>query len=109
MAFALLSGVGAACAGDAFLPKATTDQTRCDTFGEGFFAVKGSDACIRIGGYVAAGVDFAMSRAAGEFAFAPRPATAFDRHVAVSADTRIDTPLGLGRLYVRLGHDSREP
>jgi hypothetical protein len=109
IAFACASSTGTAWPGDAFSPKAAPDQARCDTFGEGFFAVKGSEACVRIGGYVAAGVDFSMPRAAAAPAFAPGPATAFERHTAVSADARIETPLGPGRLYVRIGHDSREP
>ena len=39
-------------------PAKTPDNAHCRALGEGFFAVSGSDACIRISGYVAAGAEF---------------------------------------------------
>ena len=48
-------------AGDSAAPIAPSDA-RCRSHGEGFIGVAGSDACIRISGYVDAGADFSASR-----------------------------------------------
>ena len=110
IAFAIASANCAAFAGDAFAPTPPSpDQARCDAIGEGFYAVKGSNACIKISGYVAAGADFAAPGAKATGAFAPRPDGGLNSQTAVSADVRVDTPLGPGRLYVQFGHDSYRP
>jgi hypothetical protein len=106
---ALASANDAAFAGDMFTPDApppTADQARCNAIGEGFYAVKGSNACIKISGYVAAGVDFVAPTAKSSSAFAPRPNGGLNSQTAVSAEVRLDTPLGPGRLYVQIGHDA---
>jgi hypothetical protein len=112
---ALFLGVLAPCgalAGDAFAPAATLpDQGHCKALGDGFYAVKGSDTCIRISGYIAAGVEFAgpgrVERAAGPFA--ERAGAETDTRVGISMDARFDTELGPGRLYVQVGRDHVQP
>ena len=107
-AFAFAISSHAAFAGDMFAPSVppTPDQARCNAIGEGFYAVKGSDACVKISGYVAAGADFAAPGAKDSGAFAPRPTGDLNSQTAVSADMRLDTPLGPERLYVQIGHDA---
>ena len=84
-------------------------QACCNAIGEGFYAVKGSNACIKISGYVAAGADFIAPGAKGSGAVAPRPTGGLNSETAVSAEVRLDTPLGPGRLYVQIGHDAYRP
>jgi hypothetical protein len=107
-AFAVALSSDAAFAGDMLTPSAppTPDQARCNAIGEGFYAVKGSNACIKISGYVAAGADFVAPGAKGSGAVAPRPTGGLNSQTAVSAEVRLDTPLGPGRLYVQIGHDA---
>jgi hypothetical protein len=107
-AFAVVVSSHAAFAGDMLAPSAppTPDQARCNAIGEGFFTVKGSSACIRISGYVAAGADFVASGAKGSGAFAPRSTGGLNSQTAISAEMLLDTPLGPGRLYVQIGHDA---
>jgi hypothetical protein len=99
----------AAIAGDAVAPNAppTPGQARCNAMGEGFYAIAGSNACIKISGHVAAGVDFVAPGAKASGAFAPRPNGGLISQTAVSAEVRLDTPLGPGRLYVQIGHAYR--
>lgn len=106
LAFTVALTNHAAFAGDMLSPSAPPDQARCDAIGEGFFAVKGSNACIKIGGYVAAGADFVGPSAKGSGGSAPRPAGGLNSQTAVSAEVILDTPLGPGRLYVQIGHDA---
>jgi hypothetical protein len=96
-----------AIAGDVVAPNAppAPGQARCDAIGEGFYAIAGSNACIEISGYVAAGTDFVAPGAR----VAPRPNGGLTSQTAVSADVRLDTPLGPGRLYVQIGHDAYRP
>ena len=47
-------------AGDSAAPIAAADA-RCRAHGDGYFGVAGSDACIRISGYIEAGADFSTS------------------------------------------------
>ena len=84
----------------------TVDQARCKALGEGYFAVKGSTSCIRISGYVSAGMGFVEpGRIAAPTTgpFAPR-AFAYSSTVgAVAVESRFDTELGPGRVYVQVG------
>lgn len=104
-----------AFAGDSFEPKPgppALDQTHCSALGEGFFAVSGSDACIRISGYVAAGAGFVEPgrvAAPATGPFAERASAFTDNHVGVSVETQFNTELGPGRLYVQVGHNSGQP
>jgi hypothetical protein len=100
-----------AIAGDSVAPNAppTPGQARCNATGEGFYAIAGSNACIKISGYVAAGADFAAPSAKAAGVFAPRPNGGLTSQTAVSAEVRLDTPLGPGRLYVQIGHDAYRP
>jgi hypothetical protein len=101
----------AAIAGDAVAPNAspTPGQARCNAIGEGFYAIAGSNACIKISGYVAAGADFVEPGAKVSGVFAPRPNGGLTSQTAVSAEVHLDTPLGPGRLYVQIGHDAYRP
>src|ERR1700678_2833285 len=65
----------ASIAGDAVAPNAppTPGQARCNAMGEGFYAIAGSNACIKISGYVAAGADFAAPTPKAAGVFTPRP------------------------------------
>ena len=85
-------------AGDSAAPIAPSDA-RCHSYGEGFIGVAGSDACIRISGYVDAGADFSASR--GGRAAPANPAAKIGAGAAV--DTRFDTPAGPARVYVEIG------
>ncbi len=106
---------GAASAGDSSMPNqpaATPNDARCGAMGEGFFAVSGSDACIRISGYVAAGAEFGgvlrpAWRNSGPFDAAST--SALRTRVGASADARLDTPMGPGRLYIQVGRDNFQP
>ncbi|HLW90274.1 MAG TPA: hypothetical protein VKS78_03095 [Roseiarcus sp.] len=82
-------------------PVENAANARCAAMGAGFFAVTGSSACMRISGHISAGVGFATG---GAFAHPAASATtgSFTEEGA-SADARFDTPLGPGRIYVRVG------
>src|ERR1700678_2368499 len=101
----------AAIAGEAAAPNAppTPGQARCNAMGEGFYAIAGSNACIKISGYVAAGADFAAPTPKAAGVFTPRPNGGLTSETAVSAEVQLDTPLGPGRLYVQIGHDAYRP
>jgi len=106
---------GTAFAGDSSMPKPqaeTPNAAHCSALGEGFFAVSGSDACIRISGYVAAGAEFGGGLHAvshNPTAFDAAPTSALRTRTGVSADARFDTPMGPGRLYIQVGHDNFQP
>ena len=102
---------GKAYAGDDFAPAppSSPNQTHCNALGDGFFAVTGSSACIKISGYVSAGTDFVAARAKGAQntgPFAAKSGVGIETQSAVSAQAQFDTPLGPGRLYVQVGHSS---
>jgi len=106
---------GAAFAGDSFMPKQPEmkpNDARCSAQGDGFFAVSGSDACIKITGYVGAGAEFVgglryPSHNSGPFDAAP--ASALRTRAGVGADARFDTPMGPGRLYIQVGRGNFQP
>ena len=109
-AFSLAACLAAAevRAGDSAAPIAPSDA-RCRSYGEGFFGVAGSDACIRISGYVDAGADFSASRG-GRAAPLPAPANPAAKIGAAAAlDTRFDTPTGPGRVYIEIGRPRFAP
>jgi Porin subfamily len=90
-------------------PPSTPDQAHCNALGEGFLAVSGSNACIKISGYVSAGSDFSAVVVKGTqdaSPFAPKSGAGFESQSAVSAQRQFDTPLGPGRLYVEVRHNS---
>ena len=87
-------------AGDSAAPIAPSDA-RCRSYGEGFFGVAGSDACIHISGYIEAGADFSTSRSERD---APPLANPGLRTGAAAAlDTRFDTSMGPGRIFIEIG------
>ena len=75
-------------------------DAHCAALGEGFFAVKGSSACIKISGHISAGVGFATGAAAGGHSFGGAPITGSATEEGVTGDMRFDTPIGPGRVYV---------
>jgi len=83
-------------------------DNHCAVLGEGFFAVAGSNACIRISGRISAGAGFAEGGSSAT-AFGPRLAGAsagrFDVQTAASGDLRFDTEPGAARVYVRVTRD----
>jgi len=107
LAFLAISA-GAARAGDTFQPESPPDQSHCKALGEGFFAVKGSDACLKISGYITAGTGFAAGRVSGAATgvFAARPGDVIGGSTSVGMDARFDSEMGPGRLYVQVGHSA---
>jgi hypothetical protein len=109
----ILLSFSVAMAADGFAPAvASPDQTQCKLLGDGFYAVKGSTACVRISGYIAAGVTFAAPPRLGApagGAFAPRPGAGADTHAGASVDARFDTEFGPSRLYIQVGKDHVQP
>ena len=95
-------------AGESAAPTPPSDA-RCRSYGEGFFGVAGSDACIRISGYIDAGLDFSTSRG-GRAAplLAPANPTA-GAGAATALDTRFDTSIGPGRVYIEIGRSRFAP
>lgn len=103
---------GKGFAGDALAPAppSTPDQAHCNELGDGFFAVAGSSACVKISGYVSAGTDFSAVAAKGAQSSAPfaaKSSVGMDSQSGMSVETQFDTPLGPGRLYVQVGHNSQ--
>jgi len=95
-------------AGDAAAPIATSDA-RCRSHGEGFFGVAGSDACIRISGYINAGADFSSPRS-GRAAPLLAPANPGQKLGAAAAlDTRFDTSAGPANVYIEIGRPRFAP
>ena len=93
-------------AGDSVAPIAPS-HARCRSYGEGFIGVAGSDACIRISGYVDAGVDFSASRGGRA---APQLAPANPAPGAAAAlDTRFDTSMGPARIFIEIGRPRFAP
>jgi hypothetical protein len=87
-------------------PQDSPDQARCKALGEGFFAVKGSTACIRISGYVSAGMGFVEpGRIAAPTTgpFAPRSHAFTTTEEGAAIESQFNTELGPGRLYVQVG------
>jgi hypothetical protein len=80
--------------------QAAAANVQCAALGEGFFAVTGSSACMRISGHVSAGVGFAAGGVNGR-TLGP-PTTGSFTEEGVSGDVRFDTPIGPGRVYVHV-------
>jgi len=100
---------GAALAGDATAPnpkEISPEQARCQAMGEGFFALKGSSQCLRISGYVSAGVTFTqpgLISAPRSGPFAAKATTFTDKQAAVSVESTFDTEAGPARLFLEVG------
>jgi hypothetical protein len=105
---AALSGVALASAQEA-PPGAESEavaaaNAHCAALGEGFFAVTGSSACMRISGHVSAGVGFAAGGVNGRALGAPTTGSFTEE--GVSGDVRFDTPIGPGRVYVHVRNEN---
>jgi hypothetical protein len=79
---------------------AASANAHCAALGEGFFAVTGSSACMRISGHVSAGVGFAAGGVNGRILGAPTTGSFTEE--GVSGDLRFETPIGPGRVYVHV-------
>ena len=96
-------------AGNSAVPIAPSDA-RCRSHGDGFIGVAGSDACIRISGYIDAGADFSTSRGGRDAPLlAPAGFPALRTGAAAALDTRFDTPMGPGRVYIEIGRPRFAP
>jgi len=95
-------------AGDPAAPIAPSD-TRCRSHGDGFFGVAGSDACIRISGYVGAGADFSTPRVGRAAPLQPPTNPVLRTGAGAALDTRFDTPAGPGRIYIDIGRPRFTP
>ncbi len=89
----------AARAGDA---APSPEQARCQAMGPDYFAVKGSTTCMRVSGYISAGVGFLEPTRADKGPFAPHAATVSGTEAGVGVEARFDTELGPARLYVEV-------
>jgi hypothetical protein len=87
-----------------FHPAKAAADNHCAVFGAGFFAVAGSDACMRISGRISAGVGFAHPVSGG--AFGSHAASGFNTETAVTGDIRFNTEAGPGRIYVHVRGDT---
>ena len=93
-------------AGDSAAP-ITPSNARCRSHGEGFFGVAGSDACIRISGYIDAGADFSTSRSGRDALLLANPG--LRTGAATALNTRFDTPAGPARVYIEIGRPRFAP
>ncbi len=85
----------------------TRANGRCAALGEGFFAIAGSDACVKISGHISAGAGFGTGAAHGgpsSVAFGPNPLMGAE--AAVSGDLRFNTSSGPARVYLNVGNST---
>lgn len=93
-------------AGDSAAPIAPSNA-RCRSNGEGFFDVAGSDACIRISGYIDAGANFSTSRGGRDALLLANPGLRTGG--ATALDTRLNTSAGPARVYIEIGRPRIAP
>ena len=93
-------------AGDSAASIAPSDA-RCRSQGEGFLGVAGSDACIRISGYIDAGPSFSTSRSGRDALLLANPG--MKTGAATALDTRFDSPAGPARVYIEIGRPRFAP
>jgi hypothetical protein len=103
-AFSLAACLAAAevRAGDSAAPIAPSNA-RCRSHGDGFIGVAGSDACIRISGYIDAGADFSTSRGGRDAPLLAPANPALRTGAAAALDSRFDTSMGPARVYIEIG------
>jgi hypothetical protein len=101
--------------------KAPVEYIRaCSMYGAGFYTVPGTDACIKIGGYIRlqggtggsgeGTVNGADNMAAqGRNTRTDTSQVNYDARAVVSADVRVPTSIGLVRGYMRLGAEMNTP
>jgi hypothetical protein len=95
-------------AGDSPSPLAPADA-RCRSHGDGFVGVAGTDACVRISGYVDAGADFSTSRGAHDAPLLAPISPTSRTDAAAALDTRFDTSTGPARVYIEIGRPRFTP
>ena len=84
-------------------------ENHCAALGEGFFAVNGSDACVKISGRISAGVGFGGGGGSGGSSgvtFESNRPNGFDTEAAASGDLRFNTGAGPARVYVEVKKNS---
>ena len=101
----LLLGPGFAWAGDGASTRQgaqTSSNRHCAVYGPGYFAVKGSDTCIKISGYISAGTEFSSgpTGAAANDIFNPPPSSHIDTGLGVASDMRFETAAGPGEVSI---------
>jgi len=107
-ALAACLAVAEARAGDSAAPMAPSDA-RCRSHGDGFFGVAGSDACIRISGYIDAGADFSTARNGRDAPLLAPANPSLRAGAATALDSRFDTPAGPARVYIEIGRPRFAP
>jgi hypothetical protein len=87
----------------------TPADARCSSFGEGFFAMAGSNACVRISGHISAGTGYgagADSASSARLRFGPPP-VGIPAVTATSGSLRFDGSSGAARTdFGSLGNSS---
>jgi hypothetical protein len=108
LSFAACLAAAGARAGDSAVPIASSDA-RCRSHGDGFFGVVGSDACIRISGYVDAGADFSKARGGRDAPLLAPANSGLRTGAATALDSRFDTSAGPARVYIEIGRPRFTP
>jgi hypothetical protein len=103
---ACLAATGA-CAGDA--PAPLRGDAHCQSLGDGFLAVPGSDACVRFSGYVAAGAGFDTTPRGARAPLQAPLAPVMRARAGVAFDSSMDTPMGPVRTYIEVGRPRFAP
>ncbi len=82
-------------------------QARCASLGQGFAALKGTDDCLRISGYVAAGDNLEPDRriVGIRAPFGRLAPSGIVTGVGGSAQTIVRAPADLGRAFTHVSHD----
>lgn len=96
---------GPAYAGDDSTPASkdiSWEQARCQALGEGYFGVKGSTSCIRISGYISAGIDFGGATKRADGTATSHVAGLSGNSAGVSIETHFDTEFGPSSVYVEI-------
>ena len=85
----------------------TRANGRCAALGDGFLAIAGSDACVKISGHISAGDGFGAGAAHGgssTVTFGPSPLIGAE--AAASSDLRFNTSSGPARVYLNVGNST---
>jgi len=89
---------------------ASPADARCRSqHGDGFIAVAGADACVRISGYIDAGADFSSGRGRDAPLQARPTSPVLKAGAAAALDTRFDSAAGPGQVYIEIGRPRFTP
>ncbi len=85
----------------------TRANARCAALGDGFLAIAGSDACVKISGHISAGAGFGTGAAhSGSSTITFGPSPLMGAEAAASGDLRFNTSNGLARVYLNVGNST---